>query len=153
MTGSVAIRWLGVRLLRRSMAGKGEKQEPEAGRGRLDLLARAPLLLSLLIDAAPSLIGIVKSFRRAVRFRRLSIDVAFGVGDPAETAVLAGYLWSVAWTFDLVPHASLSLRPDMERARLDGSVSAELGVRLMPIAGAFLIAYTKRPFRRLLKEA
>jgi hypothetical protein len=153
MTSSVVIRWLGVRLWRRSMAGKRGKQGPEAGPSRLDLLARAPLLLSLLRDAAPSLVGIFKSFGRAVRLRRLSIDVSFGVGDPAETAVLAGYLWSVAWAFDLVPRTSLSLRPDMERARLDGSASAELGVRLLPIAQAFLIAYTKKPFRRLLKEA
>jgi hypothetical protein len=152
MSSSLVIRWLGVRLWKRNIAGKGGKQGPEAGPSGLDLLARAPLLLSLLMDAAPSLLGIVKSFGRAVRLRRLSIDVSFGVGDPAETAVLAGYLWSVAWTSGLVPHASLSLRPDMERARLDGSASAELGVRLLPIVGAFLMAYTKKPFRRLLKE-
>jgi hypothetical protein len=158
MTSSVVVRWLGVRLLRRNLPGKGReqgkrgKQAPEGG-SRLDLLARVPRLLSLLVDAAPSLVGIFKRFGRAVRFRRLSIDVSFGVGDPAETAVLAGYLWSFAWAFDLLPRTSLALHPDMERARLDGSVSAELGVRLLPIAEAFLIAYTKKPFRRLLREA
>ena len=156
MTSHVIVRWLGVRLLRRDMPGKERKQGkqgPEAGGRRLDLPARVPRLLSLLVDATPSLIGIFKRFGRAVRFRRLSIDVSFGVGDPADTAVLAGYLWSFAWAFDLLPRTSLSLRPDMERARLDGSVSAELGVRLLPIAEAFLIAYTKKPFRRLLREA
>ena len=156
MTSRVIVRWLGVRLLRRDMPGKERKQGKqgqEAGGSRLDLPARVPRLLSLLVDATPSLVGIFKRFGRAVRFRRLSIDVSFGVGDPADTAVLAGYLWSFAWAFDLLPRTSLSLRPDMERARLSGSVSAELGVRLLPIAEAFLIAYTKKPFRRLLREA
>jgi hypothetical protein len=159
MRSSVIIRWLGIRLLRRDIPGKGKKrakqakQGQEAGSSRLDLLARAPRLLSLLMDAAPSLVGILRSFGRAIRFRRLSMDVSFGVGDPADTAVLAGYLWSFAWALDLLPRTSLSLHPDMERARLDGYVSAELGVRLLPIVVAFLIAYTKKPFRRLIKEA
>jgi len=155
MTSSIVVRWLGIRLLRRNTPGKvGEegKQAPEQGRSRRDLVARGPRLLSLLVDAAPSLVGILRSFGRAVRFRRLSIDVSFGVGDPADTAVLAGYLWSFAWALDFLPRTSLSLRPDMERERLDGSVSAELGVRLLPIAQAFLMAYTKKPFRRLLRE-
>jgi hypothetical protein len=156
VTSSVVVRWLGLRLWRRSIPGRGEKQErpeqEEEGPDRLDLLIRAPRLISLFGDAAPSLVGILKGFGRAVRFRRLSIDVSFGVGDPADTAVLAGYLWSVAWALDLLPRTSLALHPDMERVRLDGSVSAELGVRLLPIAAAFLMAYTKRPFRRLLRE-
>jgi Protein of unknown function (DUF2953) len=159
MRSSVIVRWLGIRLLRRDIPGKEKKrakqvkQGQEAGSSRLDLLARVPRLLSLLVDAAPSLVGILKGFGRAVRFRRLSIDVSFGVGDPADTAVLAGYLWSFAWALDFLPRTSLSLRPDMERARLDGYVSAELGIRLLPIVVAFLIAYTKKPFRRLVKEA
>ena len=159
MKSSLTIRWLGIRLLRRDIPGKGKKRAKQAKQGqeaessRRDLLARVPRLLSLLVDAAPSLMGILKSFGRAVRFRRLSIDMSFGVGDPADTAVLAGYLWSFAWALDFVPRTSLSLHPDMERARLDGSISAELGVRLLPIAVAFLIAYTKKPFRRLVKEA
>jgi hypothetical protein len=109
-------------------------------------------MLSLLRDAFPSLVGVLKGLQRAVRFRRLSIDVAFGIGDPAETAVLAGYLWSFAWAFELLPRSSLSLRPDLERARLDGTVSAELRVRMLPIVVAFLAAYTKKPFRRLIGE-
>jgi hypothetical protein len=149
MTSSVVLRWLGITLWR---SGAKKRETGKARPERFDL-SRGVLMLSLLRDAAPSLVRVFKGFRRAVRFRRLSIDVAFGVGDPADTAVLAGYLWSVAWAFDFVPRASLSLRPDLERARLDGSVSAELGVRLLPIAVAFLMAYTKKPFRRLVSEA
>jgi len=144
----IVLRWLGVTLWR-SRARK--KAGPKPGPEGFDP-SRVLLMLSLLRDAAPSLVDIFKSFHRGVRLRKLSIEVAFGVGDPAETAVLAGYLWSVAWAFDLVPRSSISLRPDLERVRLDGSVSAELGVRLLPIAAAFLMAYTKGPFRRLLRE-
>jgi hypothetical protein len=153
MTGTVVVRWLGIRVWRKSIPG-GEKkrQKPKEGPKRLDLLTRVPRLISLVSDAIPSLVGILKGFVRAVHFRRLSIDVSFGVGDPADTALLAGYAWSVVWAFNFVPRTSLSLYPDVERARLDGSVSAELGVRLLPIVTAFLMAYTKKPFRQLIKE-
>ena len=151
-TASVVLRWLGITLWR-SSARKREKAETGKAEPKGFDLAKGVRMLSLLRDAAPSLMRIFSGLRRGVRFRRISIEVDFGVGDPADTAVLAGYLWSVAWAFDFLPRASLSLRPDMERARLDGSVSAELGVRLLPIAVAFLMAYTKRPFRRLVSEA
>ncbi len=146
---SIVLRWLGITLWR-SRPGKRKAEVKEKSAG-FDL-SRMLLILSLLMDAAPSIVRVLKGFRRAVHVRRLSADVAFGVGDPAETAVLAGYLWSVAWALDLLPNTSLSLHPDLERARLDGSVSAELGVSLLPIVVAFLISYTKRPFRRLIRE-
>ncbi len=149
MTGRVCLRWLGITLWR-SKPGKRKLRAKERS-NRFDL-SRVPLMLSLLRDAFPSLVGVLKGLQRAVRFRRLSIDVAFGIGDPAETAVLAGYLWSFAWAFELLPRSSLSLRPDLERARLDGTVSAELRVRMLPIVVAFLAAYTKKPFRRLIGE-
>jgi hypothetical protein len=150
MMSRIVVRWLGITVWR-SRAGK-RKAEPKPRPKEFDL-ARVLLILTLLRDAAPSLVRIFRSFGRAARLRRLSIDVSFGVGDPAETAILAGYLWSIAWALDLVPRASLSLHPDLERARLDGSISAELGVRLLPIAVDFLVAFTKKPFRRLLREA
>ena len=149
MTSRIVLRWLGITLWR-SKPGKRKERAKERS-NRFDL-SRVLQMLSLFGDAFPSLVGVLKGLQRAVRFRRLSIDVAFGTGDPAETAVLAGYLWSVAWIFELLPRSSLSLRPDLERVRLDGSVSAELRVRMLPIAVAFLVAYTKKPFRRLIRE-
>ena len=149
MTGRVVLRWLGITLWR-SKPGK-RKERAKKKSNRFDP-SRVLLTLSLLRDALPSLVGVLKGLQRAVRFRKLSIDVAFGIGDPADTAVLAGYLWSFAWALELLPRFSLSLRPDLERARLDGAISAELRVRMLPILVAFLIAYTKKPFRRLIGE-
>jgi Protein of unknown function (DUF2953) len=148
-TSRVVLRWLGIAVWRSKPGKRKERAKKKSNRFEL---SRVPLMLSLLRDAFPSLVGVLKGLQRAVRFRRLSIDVAFGIGDPAETAVLAGYLWSVAWAFERLPHSSLSLRPDLERARLDGTVSAELRVRMLPIVAAFLIAYTKKPFRRFIGE-
>ncbi len=149
VVNGVALRWIGITLWR--SGNKKQKQEPKKRTAGFDI-QRALRLLPLLWDAAPALAGIARGFWRGTRLRRLSIDLALGTGDPADTAILAGYLWSLAWIIDLVPRVTFSLHPDMERARLDGSVDAELRVRLLPIMVALLMAFTKRPFRLLLRE-
>ena len=76
----------------------------------------------------------------------------FGLGDPADTAVLAGYLWSFASIFNRIPSVSLSFRTEFEMTSLEGSMEAEARVTMLFLAIGFLRAYTKKPFRQLIKE-
>lgn len=155
--GSIAIRWLGLTLRRTKLGGRREPRELKAAEEQeteeagLDI-GRLLRILSLVRDSSSSLLSIAKSFRRAFSVRRVSVDVTFGLGDPAETAIAAGYVWSVAWILNLSPGISLSVHPDMEGIRLDGSVFAKLGVRLLPLVAAFVRAYLHRSFRMLIRE-
>lgn len=144
--GELSVRWLGIRLLRRRITGGGA---PERGRPRFNLVK----MVRASIDSLPTLVMLLRAFRRSISVRSVSARVTFGLGDPAETAVVAGYIWAMSSVVDLPPNISLRVRPDLEKERLEGTAAGEVGVRLLPLAVAFAKAYTRRPFRTLVSEA
>jgi hypothetical protein len=156
-SGKIRIRWLGLTVWR-TKPEEGAAKPGEAGEhkeeetGKKHDIGRPLRILALIIDSRSALAIMARSFRKAVKIRRVSADVTFGLGDPAETALLAGYLWSVAWIPSLSPRISLSIRPDMESIRLEGWIMAQSSVRLLPLVAGFLRSYTQRSFRRLIKE-
>jgi hypothetical protein len=155
--GNIRIRWLGLTVWRTKPERQAKKPEEtsqtkEEETGKKYDASRPLRILALIIDSRSALAIMAGSIRKAVKVRRVSADVTFGLGDPAETALLAGYAWSVAWIPNLSPKISLSIRPDLEGIRLEGSIMAQSSVRLFPLVTGFLRAYTQRSFRRLIKE-
>jgi len=154
-TFDVALSWLGLTLWRRKpiqgMAKEEKKKEAPEKKGLR--ISQAGGILSSLRDSTPALSILAGAARRALHLRKLDIDFTFGLGDPADTAIFAGYLWSFAWILNRVPSVSFSFRPDFEMIGLDGSMEAEAKVRMLFLVIGFLRAYTKKPFRRLIKEA
>jgi hypothetical protein len=150
LTSGLTVRWLGVTVWRSRPAKPKAAESRENGNG-FDP-GRLLRILTLLRDSSSSLATIARSFRSAVSIRRVAVDVDFGLDDPADTALAAGYVWSVAWILNASPRFSLTLRPDMDRLRLDGSVVAQARVRLLPLVAGFTRAYLHRPFRQLIRE-
>ncbi len=150
------VRWLGLTLWR-TKPGRAASKEGKAaeggkpGRAGFDV-GRLSRIVTLLWESRSSLLVLGRSFRRAVKIRRLSVDVTFGLGDPADTALAAGYIWSVSWIPNLSPMVSLTVHPDMENLRLEGSIAAHLRVRLFSLVTGFARAYLHRSFRSLIKE-
>lgn len=105
----------------------------------------------LFIDALPSLFRILKDLMGTVHIERLLLNITIGLDDPANTAVLSGYLWSMA---SLVSKPSVIIRidPYFGGDRLIGSVNAELWSRLLWVFVTFINALREKPIRRLLKE-
>ena len=99
---SIAIRWLGLTLRRVRPGNRAEK--PRKAKPSEDLDSKKTgfdprrlwRILTLLRDSTAPLSIIARSFPKAVSVRRISIDLTFGLGDPAETALAAGYIWSFA---------------------------------------------------------
>jgi hypothetical protein len=100
----------------------------------------------------PSFRILLRALRRSISLRRLAVEVNLGLDDPAKTAELSGYVWSVSWLANLLPNTSFVVTPVFEGAKLEGSASASLRVTLLPLVAGFLGAYSKRPFRALLRE-
>jgi hypothetical protein len=144
--GELSVRWLGLRLLRRKITG-GRKR----GQGRPQRFDPVRMIRAFL-DSIPTLVMLLRAFGRAVSIRSLTARVTFGLGDPAETAVMAGYAWALSSVVNLLPGTSLSVTPDVERERFEGAMAGEVGVRLLPLAVAFVRAYTRKPFRTLMGE-
>jgi hypothetical protein len=147
------ISWLGITFWRfkpRERPEKKIKPEEEKKPVKKPNLSK---LVSLLLKSFPAIEILIRSIRRAIRIRKLSLDFDFGTGDPADTALLAGFLWSVGSILGSVfPAMNFSLRPDLQEVSLDGSVNADMTVRVGFVVAGFLRAYTKKPFRQLIYE-
>jgi hypothetical protein len=102
-------------------------------------------------NAAPAIINILMDLLKRIVFERLSCRLCFGLEDPADTAVLSGYLWSVASTLGLF-RANVFIEPYFEGERLEGEIAAELKTRLIWIAKAVINASLEKEIRSLIRE-
>ena len=75
------------------------------------------------------LAGLVSAFRVI----GLRIDLAFGLGDPAETGQFYGALAPLAYGFSGKPGVDISLRPDFTNVVLSGEIDARLRVRIVAL--------------------
>jgi hypothetical protein len=80
---------------------------------------------------ARELPGFVLGALRRIRIERLAVEADLGLGDPADTGRLFGYLMPLQHALHL-PRTHIDLRPDFARLRCDGSAEAVL--RLIPLA-------------------
>jgi len=104
-----------------------------------------------LLNAAPAIINFLKDLLKTIVFEKLYCRLCFGLNDPADTAVMSGYLWSVASTLRLF-RANVFIEPYFEGERLEGVFEAELKARLIQIAIAVINALRKKEIRSLIRD-
>jgi len=107
--------------------------------------------VSSLIDAAPPLAKILWDLLKSIRFKKSSCCLCFGLSDPAQTAIISGYLWFLASAFGTFS-ANISINPWFEGERLEGELIAEIEARLLSPVFAVIKALRVREIRLLLKE-
>lgn len=133
-----------------------EKEDPAINKSKADRklsISNANHLKDprIFMDAMPSIRRVLKHFMKAIRIKRLLLGIILGLEDPADTAVICGYLWSIA---SLVPlSATARIDPYFEGNCLDGSIDAEIEGRPLFIFMVFLSAMWERPIRKMLIEA
>jgi len=159
-TGQIAISWFWITVIRRRMPREKKKEEeekkPKAAKEEQKKKRKfdwkqTTRILSALRDSPQYLPLILDAFRKSIKIKRVSASLTFGIeDDPAETATVCGYLWSLALVVNALPRSSLMVYPSFEGERLDGSIAAELRVRLLRIVVAFIRSYFKKPFRDLV---
>ena len=113
-------------------------------------LVRPPSIQSL-INAAPALAKILRDMLKSILFKTVSCRLCFGLGDPAQTAIISGYLWSLASAFGLFP-GKIFIDPWFEGERLEGELIAEMEARLLWAVIALIQALRVREIRQLLRE-
>ena len=151
-TGQIAVSWFGITLIRRRTLGK---KKEKVGKKRIEKEQKfdwkqSARILSALRGSSQYLPILLSAFRKSISVQSLSATLTFGLDDPAETATIGGYLLSLASMVNTIPMASLSIYPSFQGVQLEGSIAAELKVRLLRIVGAFIRSYSKKPFRDLL---
>jgi len=104
-----------------------------------------------LLNAAPAIMNFLMDLLKTIVFERLSCRLCFGLDDPADTAVMSGYLWSVASTLGIF-RADVFIEPCFEGERLEGVFEAELKTRLIWIAKAVINASLEKEIRSLIRD-
>lgn len=110
-----------------------------------------PLSIKSLIDAAPALAKILWDLLRSIRFKKSSCRLCFGLNDPAETAIVSGYLYFLASALGTFS-TNIFIDPWFEGDRLEGEIIAEIEARLLSPVIAVIKALWVREIRLLLKE-
>jgi hypothetical protein len=118
-------------------------------RGSVD---RSPFLKDprMFIDAMPSFFRVLQDFMRTIHIERPLFKITLGLDDPANTAIFCGYLWSI--TSSVPTPSTVCIDPYFGGDRLDGSLNAEIRVRLLRVFIAFFNSLREKPIRRLLIE-
>jgi len=152
-SGNLRISWLGLTFRRKIPSGekkrKQKKEEGEEEKKKRPDLSRLPETVSRLMESLPYFPSIFRTFMRSLTVERFSADVELGLGSPVETAVVSGYLWSLASLVNISPKADLTVKPNFQEEQLEGSLITDLKIRLLWIAVALVKAVTKKPVRQL----
>jgi hypothetical protein len=104
-----------------------------------------------LMEALPALARVLMDLIKSINVKTISCRVSFGLDDPADTAVISGYIWSILSAIGLYG-ANVCIEPYFEGERLDGSILADIKARLLWIALALVKALGDAKIRRLLIE-
>jgi hypothetical protein len=128
-----------------------EKEEIDNPTDNQKAGAVRPPSIQSLINAAPALAKILRDLQKSIHFKKSSCRLCFGLDDPAQTAIISGYLWSLASVLGLFP-AKIFIEPWFEGERLEGELIAEIEARLWWAFFAVTQALRVKEIRLLLRE-
>jgi hypothetical protein len=127
--------------------GIDEKKESS---GKPKKARRSPGIRSL-IDAAPDLAELFGDLGRSISIKNFSGWLCFGLNDPAQTAIISGYIWFFASLFG-VSLADLTIEPWFDGLRLEGKMDLEIRARLISPIWAGVKSLRRKEIRRLVRE-
>jgi len=122
---------------------KVKKQKEEMAKKEMDVSRAFELVRTLHRPA----ITLARRVVRSIRIRELSCNASFGLSDPADTGMLAGFLYAVSAPIARSPAVSIRLDPVFRdqtfgyRAR--GSIGITIGRLVLPV----IIFGCERPVR------
>jgi hypothetical protein len=130
--------------------GKGLEKESIEVDPSIDSLR--PPKLEYLLDAFPAIVKLLRNLFKTIKFQYINCSLLIGLNDPVQTALLSGYLWSIASMLGLF-RAKISIEPCFEEEKLEADFSAKLNARLLWTMIALINALQEEKIRTLLLEA
>ncbi len=156
--GNFKLTWMRLKLIQREIPPKeGEKkaeekpEEKPEEKTKFDI-KRIPKIISLLMDSWQYIQRILNAFLKSTSIERINFDLIIGLGDPVNTAMVSGCLWSVVPLVNVIPNTYFSIEPDFINVGLKGRLEADIKIRLLWIVIEFIRALTKKPVRMLIGE-
>lgn len=114
---------------KRSIA-KRPKKKRDRNRRKSQVFGRA--------DIVSAFTRLISGLFGAIHFRRLNLDVEFGLHNPADTGQFYGYLMPLQYGGWLAQGLSISVRPNFERVCFFGEVDASVRVTAVSLMLPFI---------------
>lgn len=149
--GYFKVSWFKIRLIQRKIPSDKKKEKKQKKEEIIDF-NRIPKIVMLSVESLPYIFNIFEAFLKSISIKTITIDSTIGFDSPADTAIISGYLWGLASIINVIPNTCLTVKPDFNEERIDGSFVVELKLILLWIAIEGLKALTKKPVRSLLSE-
>lgn len=128
----------------------GRIVEKKEASGKSKKARRSPGIRSL-IDSVPALAELLGDLGRSISIKKFSGRLCFGLNDPAQTAIISGYIWFFASLFG-VSLADLTIEPWFDGLRLEGKMDIEIRARLISPIWAGVKSLRRKEIRRLVRE-
>jgi hypothetical protein len=104
----------------------------------------------ILIDIISAFFRVLKGLKDTIYVENILCKVTLGLNDPADTAIVCGYLWALTSSVSLPNY--FQVYPHFEGEKLDGSMNAKIRGRLLWILIASINALSEKPIRQLLRR-
>jgi hypothetical protein len=153
--GYFQVRWLNINLLKRKIPPEKEKKEKKEKEEKKEKKKPKPNLDNIIevlknfTKSIEYLIPILCAFLKSIKLQKLSLNLNLGFSSPVNTAMFSGCFWSVSSILNLIPPLELSITPEFQGVRFDGSLEFELKITFYRIVGAIIKAITKKPVLQL----
>jgi hypothetical protein len=157
--GYLRVKWWKIKIIGRELIQPKKEKEEKKHKRKFDVKKLLDVLPDMLpkvipdfIESLPYFIDIMESSLRSISIERITLNLIFGLGDSADTAMVGGLFCSVAAIVNAIPNTYFSVEPDLKNERLEGSFNIKMKLRLLGIVATSLKVLTKKPVRSLLWE-
>jgi len=158
--GNFQLKWLKVRIIKRTIPEEEEKEEKEEKdkekeekkkKTKFDVDTFLEILKQVK-ESIKYLTPILQAFLKSIKLEKFSLNLNIGFTSPVSTALISGYFWSASSILNLISSVNLSITPDFQNSKLDGTLELELRLTLFRVVAAFIKALTKKPVRDLIRS-
>ena len=157
--GYLRVKWWKIKIIDRELIQPKEKKKEKKPKRKFDVKKLLDVLPEMLpkvipdfIESLPYFMDMMGSSLRSISIERIALNLIFGLGDSADTAMVGGFFYSMAAIVNVIPNTYFSVEPDLKKERLEGSLNIKVKLRLLRIVATSLKVLTKRPVRSLLWE-
>lgn len=155
--GHMQIKWMKIGIIRREIPSETpeeEKEEKEEEKGETAKwnLDKTVKVFNLFLESLPHFERILIAIYRSIDLERFWLNLRVGLDSPVDTAMIAGFFWSMNSIINTIPRITVTLNPQFMKPVFEGKVELEFKIRLFWIVAESIRAVTKKPVRNLISE-
>lgn len=152
--GKIKISWWKIGLIQRDIPAeekskKKKEEKKKKKKKRKTSLDDFQKIFKEFINAFPHFIPIFQAFFKSITLEKVDVNFNIGFYSPVTTALFSGFFWSISSILNLIPPLNLSITPDFQNSKFDGSLDLAIKLKLYHLFAALIRAITKKPVLKL----